>query len=130
MESVNWPITSICVYNRTDEKGNIYYLRLFDIRNNQIFPVEYDISLPRSFENRKYIIFNNENNPGDELVVLKWTAVPNLDDPDRDFVKAEKTLHYTFYQLKKFNSNITKEEAVSHLKQNNLRLPTGNYLFQ
>lgn len=123
-------ITSICTYNRTDEKGVIFYERLMDIEDGNLVKPLIIQGEPKIFSNRRYIIFQELPEYDDQLLVLEWYTTPRDGDPERDYVIANRTDYCPFYSWQYFDKEISPDEAIRRLTRGLKKLPPCNYFIQ
>ena len=123
-------ITSICTYNRTDEKGVIFYERLMDIQGGKLVSPLIIQGEPKTFSNRRYIFFQEMPENDDQLVVLEWYTTPRDGDPEKDYVIAKRTDYCPFYSWQYFDRDISPDEAIRKLTKGLKKLPSCNYFIQ
>ena len=106
--------TSLCrVY--TDSYDKIWLSRLADLKNGKLdFPI-IDETLPKYFENRDRLYYNNGPSGDGTVGIWKWSASPRDTDAARDYIKSDfqYDLHPTrFVQIRRIS---TLEELSKRL---------------
>ena len=69
-------------------EGDTYLERLFDIEDNRLFiPIINEDAL-KKFENRTWIYKNNGPNNIGYIGCWRWSAKPNMNNPESDYVQS------------------------------------------
>ena len=85
--------TSICmVYVYYD--GEIYLNRLADISEGSIIPFECNDNEPRLFNNRTKLFYRDGPSDKGFFGIWKWNAIPNNNDPNKDYVITQYYSNY------------------------------------
>lgn len=111
--------TSLC-YIEEDYDGRVWLHRLADIENNTLcVPFKSD-RMGNNFENRDRLYRNDGPSALGTIGVWKWTAIPNRDNPEIDYVQTHYTKDYSPIRVVILKAK-SLEEVVEQLQNGTAR---------
>ena len=90
--------------------GKLWIKRLADITNNEIKLFYPNEDTPKIFENRDRLWYDGPEEEG-SIGIWRWSAVPNKNDPTKDYVESEYDIHSNFIEV----INLTQCKSLSEV---------------
>ena len=110
-------ISSICVVTDPDDKGQSWLLRLLDIEGSRIVPVYINESVSRTFDNRDKLYYNDNSKPSGYVGVWHWSAIPRLNDYEKDYITSEYVEDIEPIQVKIIRDVSNVDELANRIKK-------------
>lgn len=111
----NIELTSLC-YVSGDYSYQVMLNRIADVENGMLVPPYKSTRRTTYFENRDRIYRNDGPSQAYEVGVWKWSAVPNRDNPDVDYIQSYYVSQYVPTRMVLVEKATSMESLIDQLK--------------
>lgn len=108
--------SSLCVVSEEDCNGQIWLQRLADVTNGTLNTFIFNEYASRFFDNRDRLYWRDGPKVKGYIGVWDWTAIPNRNDPDKDYVETSFNSEEQPIEIIRVEGINTLEDLITSLR--------------